>query len=79
MDQQNQEQQDLFTEQDIKQPEPLGAVLTIVSFCFPIIGIILYFSHKRSQPQKAQTACYAALAGFALGVLIRVATMSQNN
>ena len=62
-----------------KPKEELGIPLTIVSFCFPIVGAILYFVHKGKSPDKANTACYAALAGLAVGILIRVATMAARN
>jgi hypothetical protein len=73
------EQQDqLQTEQNTPKEE-LGIPLTIVSFCFPIVGAILYFVHKGKSPEKANTACYAALGGLALGVIIRVLTMAALN
>ena len=62
-----------------KPKEELGIPLTIVSFCFPIVGAILYFVHKGKSPDKANTACYAALAGLVVGILIRVATMAARN
>ncbi len=58
------------------QDEPLGTPLTIVSFCIPLVGIILYFVNKDKAPAKAKTACYAALGGAALGIVVRVATMA---
>lgn len=58
------------------QEEKLGIPLTIVSFCFPIVGAILFFVNKSKSPAKANTACYAALAGLGAGILIRVITMA---
>lgn len=74
MEQQNQP----LPEQNTPKEE-LGIALTIVSFCFPIVGAILYFVHKGKSPEKANTACYAALGGLALGILIRVLTMAARN
>jgi hypothetical protein len=58
------------------QEEELGLPLTILSFCIPLAGAIIYFSNKGHAPKKANTACYAALAGMALGVVLRVITMA---
>ncbi|MFL5746100.1 MAG: hypothetical protein ACJ751_15605 [Niastella sp.] len=58
------------------QEEKLGLPLTIVSFCFPIVGAILFFVNKSKSPAKANTACYAALAGLGVGIVIRVLTMA---
>lgn len=52
--------------------EKLGVPLTIVSFCIPLVGIVLYFVNKDKSPQKAQTACYAAIGGLVLGVILQV-------
>ncbi|MCW3108271.1 MAG: hypothetical protein JWQ09_2777 [Segetibacter sp.] len=73
------EQQNQLLPEENKPKEELGIALTIVSFCFPIVGAILYFVHKGKNPEKANTACYAALAGLALGIVIRVATMAARN
>lgn len=72
-------------QQDLLQPEPntpkeeLGIPLTIVSFCFPIVGAIIFLVHKGKSPEKANTACYAALGGLVLGILVRVMTMAARN
>jgi zinc transporter ZupT len=73
------EQQTSSLPEENKPKEELGIPLTIVSFCFPIVGAILYFVHKGKSPEKATTACYAALAGLVVGILIRVATMAAKN
>ncbi|MEO3405889.1 hypothetical protein AAFN85_18400 [Mucilaginibacter sp. CAU 1740] len=73
----NGNQSDFFNDQ---QPEEeLGVPLTILSFCIPLAGIIIYFSNKGRSPKKANTACYAALAGMVLGVVIRVITMAASH
>jgi len=67
------EQQESFLEEP--QEEKLGLPLTVVSFCFPIVGAILYFVNKDKAKAKANTACYAALAGVGVGIVVRVLTM----
>lgn len=63
-------------------PEPdtasdkLGTVPTIISFLFPIIGIILYFCNKKSKPNKAKSAITAAAIGFALNIIISIISNS---
>ena len=69
-----QEPSDLFPQE---QPqEKLGLPLTIVSFCIPLVGIVLFFVNKNNNRAKANTACYAALAGAALGIVVRLITMA---
>ena len=52
--------------------DKLGILLTIVSFIIPIVGAILYFVYKAETPNKARTACYAALAGVVFGIVMQV-------
>ena len=47
---------------------PLGIVL----FCLPLVGAIMYFVWKDDKPKKAQTACYLALGGTVLGIVLQV-------
>jgi len=70
----NSGQQNFLNEEP--KEEGLGVGLTILAFCIPLAGIILYFVNKDKAPKKAQTACYAALAGAALGIVVRVLTMA---
>ena len=60
-----------------KREDKLGVPLTILAFCIPLAGAILYFTNKSDSPKKAQTACYAALAGVGLGILVRIATIGM--
>ena len=62
--------------------------LNILSFLFPLIGLILYFALRASDPQKARSAgkyaLFGFIAGIALGVIIAalvaiLATVSYNN
>lgn len=44
-------------------------LLNVVSCCFPIVGLILYFVWKDEKPNSAKGVCYGALVGTALGIL----------
>lgn len=73
------EQKPLFPEEQEPVQEELGLPLTIVSFCIPLVGAIIYFQNKDVNKGKAKTACYAALAGIGLGILTRILTMAMTN
>jgi hypothetical protein len=70
------EQKPLFPDEQGPEQEELGLPLTIVSFCIPIVGAVIYFQNKDLNKGKANTACYAALGGMALGIVLRVITMA---
>jgi len=53
----------------IEEEKKLGVGLSIVSFCIPLVGIILYFVKKDKEPAAAKTAIMMAGIGFALGVI----------
>ena len=44
--------------------------LDIVSFIFPIVGLILYFVKKEKFPQSAKSYLICAICGFTLGLII---------
>lgn len=44
--------------------------LNILSFIFPIVGLILYFVFTGNQPKKAKGVGTWALAGFIVGFVI---------
>jgi hypothetical protein len=52
--------------------EDLSEGLKVLSFCFPIIGGILYFVNMNSAPKKAKSACTMALWGVGIGIVLRV-------
>jgi len=52
--------------------EPLDGVVQVVSFCFPIVGGILWLVHKNSAPQKSKDACNAALWGIGVSFVINI-------
>ena len=52
--------------------DQLNTGLTILSFCIPLAGAIIYFSNKDTSPNKANSACHAALWGFGIGVVLNI-------
>jgi hypothetical protein len=52
--------------------DKLSTGLAILSFCIPIAGAIIYFSNKDTMPNKAKSACHAALWGFGIGVALNI-------
>jgi hypothetical protein len=54
--------------------DELSSGLKVVSFCFPLGGALIYLFNMKSSPNKAKTACYAALLGIGFGLLIRIMT-----
>ncbi|MEO6695711.1 MAG: hypothetical protein ABIY50_07080 [Ignavibacteria bacterium] len=53
-------------------PDKLSTPLTILSFCIPLAGAIIYFMKKDKEPASAKTACTAALIGFVIGIVINI-------
>jgi hypothetical protein len=53
-------------------PDELGTPMTILSFCIPIVGGILYATNKDQFPNKAKTAGRAAIAGLVLGLILNI-------
>ena len=52
--------------------DQLSTGLSILSFCIPIAGAIIYFSNKDSMPNKAKSACHAALWGIGIGIILNI-------
>ena len=52
--------------------DKLSTGLAILSFCIPIAGAIIYFSNKDKMPNKAKSACHAALWGVGIGVVLNI-------
>lgn len=65
------EQQDLLTPEE-NPHDQLSTGLQVVSFCIPIVGAVIYFSEKEKYPNKAKSACHAALWGFGIGILLNL-------
>lgn len=65
-----------MSENNLNQPQPEGEKLEvglqIVSFCIPLVGAILYFVYKKDHPRKSKMACYAALIGFGIGIVLNI-------
>ena len=66
-----------MTEENQLQPQEnhddkLSTGLAILSFCIPIAGAIIYFSNKDSMPNKAKSACHAALWGVGIGIVLNI-------
>lgn len=58
---------------EFKNPDDqLDTALKVVSFCFPFIGGIIYFSNRKNKPIKAKQACNAALWGFGIGIILNI-------
>ncbi len=52
--------------------DKLSTGLAILSFCIPIAGAIIYFSNKDTMPNKAKSACHAALWGVGIGIVLNI-------
>ncbi len=55
-----------------EKTEKAGVVALIFSFLFPLIGIICYFINKK-EVENASAYLWAALGGFVLGTILRLA------
>lgn len=47
-------------------------VAGVVSCCFPIVGLILYFLWKDEKPKSAKLVCYWMLGGLAAWVILYI-------
>ena len=56
----------------INSDEDLNVGLKIVSFCIPLVGIIIWLVNRGTQPQKAKQACNMAWLGILLSVIINI-------
>ena len=64
-------------------PSPAGGneekgadtIVKILSFCFPIVGAILYFVWKEDKPKAASQVCKMAAIGFGLGIFLYIILM----
>lgn len=50
--------------------EEPGCLLNGLSFLFPIVGVVLYFMKKDTDPQSAKSYITYALAGFITGIVL---------
>lgn len=51
--------------------EKAGVIALILSFIFPLVGIIIYFVQRKSV-ENPSAYLYAALGGFVLGIILRL-------
>lgn len=58
------------------EPQEQGLAIgwKILSFLLPIAGAIIYFNHNGKNQTKANSACYAALFGIGLNIVLKVLT-----
>ncbi len=47
-------------------------IMKIVSFCFPIVGLVLYFVWKNEKPKSAKDVCTFAAIGFGVGIVLYI-------
>ncbi len=52
--------------------DKLSVGLTVLSFCIPLAGAIIYFSNKETMPNKAKSACHAALWGGGISLIVNI-------
>lgn len=55
-----------------EKPEKLTLVFGLLSFFFPIVGWVLYYQWKQTEPKKAKQASSLAWAGFAVNVILSI-------
>lgn len=53
----------------------LSTGLKIVSFCIPLVGLILYFTKKSNEPKAAKDAITFAAIGFGIGLVMNIISM----
>jgi len=64
-------------QEQLADKDELAAGWQIASFCFPIVGAILYFTKKNKEPESAKRACHLALISFGLSVFVRIIMMAS--
>jgi hypothetical protein len=56
----------------VQSDDELETGFKILSFCIPLAGIILYFTHKEKYPRKSSQACSLAWWGIGVSVVINI-------
>lgn len=54
-----------------KDKEKINIVLLILSICGPIVGFVVFFADKKSQPRTAKVCGIAALVSFILAFAVQ--------
>ena len=69
----NKEPKVIIKEVKVKEnDDELETVYQILSFCIPFIGAIIWLVNIKSSPNKAKSACTAALIGIGFSFLVNV-------
>lgn len=50
-------------------------IVQVLSFCFPIVGLVLYFVWKDDKPKAASQVCKMAAIGFGVGIFFYIVMM----
>lgn len=58
--------------QDPDKKDELSTGLKVLSFCIPLAGAIIFFMNRGESPNKAKTACYAALLGLGVSIILNI-------
>lgn len=74
--QQQQQTYQGYAQVPYSQPDKTKVGLVIVSFLFPLVGIILFFSKRKKTPKAARSYLIASLISFAIQFY---AAMSEND
>jgi hypothetical protein len=53
-------------------PDELPGILMVVSFCAPIVGLILWAMNKDQFPRKGKKALTAVIAGFVFYMVLKI-------
>lgn len=61
-----------YTQPEKPQEEKASVGLAILSFFFPVVGIILYFVMKKDRPKTAKKSLTCAIASFAISVIFSI-------
>lgn len=64
-----------MSDQNPNPGQGADTIMKVVSFCFPIVGAILYFVWKNEKPQAAKDVCKFALIGFGVSIVLYIIMM----
>ena len=75
---QNIQQVEEFNDINQKDDSDLETGVKVISFCFPIVGGILWLVHMNKAPKKSKAACVSAVWGIVIGIIINIlSTIAQ--
>jgi hypothetical protein len=58
--------------QERPEKESLGFILMALSFCLPMVGIILFFAMRKTKPDAARQAAICAAFGVFTAVILNI-------